>query len=219
MKRFKLFLTLCLLCPTLLFAQEDDTAAWTVLSIKKPLGTKWVTQLRSEIHSRNNTSEIDYWYLMAGGGYKIKDWIRTDFGALYIDYNSTSNQGNYSRPIYRSFLSFTAYKKFGQMRASLREYWGYCWMPETTAYGEYKKGSAYHEVRTRVRMEFMGLPKLTPYAYVEEWQQTEWERMRYCVGADYKLDKHSTLGAFYLWQNRHFTVNTHVLGIEYSYTL
>lgn len=219
MKRITFLAVLGLLCPTLMFGQNDDTSAWTVLSIKKPLGTKWVTQLRSEIHSRNHTSEIDYWYLMAGGGYKINNWIRTDFGGLYVDYNSPGKMGNYTRPIWRSFLSFTAYKKLGQFRASLREYWGYCWMPETTAFGEYKKGSAYHELRTRVRLEYTSIPKFTPYAYVEEWQQKEWERMRYCTGADYKLDKHSTIGAFYMWQNKNQSTDTHVIGLEYSYTL
>lgn len=216
--RKKLFLICLLFWPILLFAQ-DDTALWTVMSVKKPIGSKWITQLRSEIHSRNNTSEIDYWYILGGGGYKFNNWLRTDFGGIYIKYNSPGSHGNYQRPIYRTFLSFTAYKKLGSLRGSLREYWSYCFMPETTAYGEYKKGSAYHEVRTRLRLEYMSKSKLTPYAYIEEWQTEDWERIRYCAGTDYKLDKHTTLGAFYMWQDKHFSVDTHVLGLELSYTL
>lgn len=220
MKIIKTLLLLFLIHPTILFAQ-DDTAGWSVLSIKKPWGKKWVTQLRSEIHSRTNTSELDYWYIMGGGGYKINDWLRTDFGGLYVGYHSPASQlqNAYWRPIYRTFLSFTAYKKLGNLRASIREYWGYCWMPEKTVYDNYKKGSAYNEVRTRLRLEFIHNKKLIPYAYIEEWHQHEWERIRYCAGADYKINKHTSLGGFYMWQNRHFSINTHVFGIEYSYTL
>lgn len=222
MKRIKLLiLALGLLTPVSLYAQ-DDTATWVFLSVKKALSPKWSLLMKSEIHTKDNTSDMDYYYILGGGGYKINSWLRTDCGILYVDYKNPGSEAykSFWRPMYRSYVTFTFSKQIGPIRGSLREYWGYCWMPEaTTEEGVYKKGSAFHEWRNRLRLDYSTGTKFTPYVYVEDWMRKTLERMRYVGGVDYKLDKHNTVGAFYMYQDKYKALNTHVLGIEYNLTL
>lgn len=216
-------LIIVLLMPNAIFAQDDvDASAWAIISVKKPLKHDWIALLRSEIHTKDHTSDMDYWYIAAGTGHKFNNWLRTDFGLIYVGYHGPASSTNsaYWRPIYRTYLSFSENKKVGPIRGTLREYWGYCWMPETTVEGNYKKGSAYHEFRLRLRLDYIiDHSKFTPYAYVEEWNKSKLERIRYVGGVDYKMNKHNTIGAFYMWQDKYHSIDTHVFGIEYSLLL
>lgn len=216
-----LILVCLLLAPAQLMAQ-DDTAMWTFLSVRKSLSPRWSLLLKSEIHTKDNTSDMDYWYIATGAGYKINNWLRTDCGVLYVDYKNPGAEAynSFFRPMYRSYVTFTFSKKIGPIRGSLREYWGYCWMPEkTTEEGVYKKGSAFHEWRNRLRVDYITGTKITPYVYVEDWMRKTLERMRYVGGVDIKLDKHNTIGAFYMWQDKYKALDTHVFGIEYTLNL
>ena len=203
-------------------AAQDDTAVWGFLTVKKAVTPRWSLLLKSEIHSRENTSTLDYWYVATGAGYRFTPWLRTDFGVLFVNSHgrASATVSDYWRPIYRTYASFTFSHRVSNVRLAWREYWGYCWMPEKTVDGVYKKGSAYHEHRSRLRADIT-LPhsRFTPYAFIEEWNTSTLDRMRYATGITYRLDKRQSIGLLYMYQDKHHSTNTHVLGLEYDLTL
>lgn len=67
--------------------------------------------------------------------------------------------------------------------------------------------------------------KIEPFASVELFTRTdEWcghDKLRYRVGAEYKIDKKNDISVYYLYQDNHSSSNPaeHVIGVGYSFEL
>jgi hypothetical protein len=86
--------------------------------------------------------------------------------------------------------------------------------------------------RNKFAIKYDTEKRYTPYAAIElryqlrnprEWQSDNtWHRNRYSFGVDYKLNKKSTFGIYYLIQREYNVAlpqNQYILGLEYSLSL
>jgi opacity protein-like surface antigen len=153
------------------------------------------------------------------------------------DEGDLKKRAKYWAPRHRFNVSLTVDKKlFGDFRFSLRERWQYTWRPEYTvderwsyldnAYDGKEKtyeGKGKNVLRSRLQVEYdkKGL-SLTPYANVELFNAWSLQKMRYTVGADWKLSKQHAVGAFYRYQSVRsddddLEPNRHLLGVSYKF--
>ena len=114
----------------------------------------------------------------------------------------------------RAYASFTVSKQWGDFKLSLRERWQYSYQVERIAEERYnyvyKKsdkvphlyhGKAQHYLRSRLTITYkpQEVP-VKPYACVETYNAWDLERVRYTVGAEWKINKRNTLDAFYRYR-------------------
>lgn len=154
-----------------------------------------------------------------------------------VDAGDPKKRAQYWAPRHRFNVSLTLDKKlFGDFKFSLRERWQYTWRPEYTiderwnylkqAYDGNKKvytGKGKSVLRSRLQVEYdkKGL-NLTPYANVELFNAWSLQKIRYTVGADWKLSKQHALGAFYRYQSVRsddddLEPNRHLIGVSYKF--
>ena len=80
-------------------------------------------------------------------------------------------------------------------------------------------------LRSRIQAEYKHKKKclVTPFASVELYSDLAdgfaSSKVRYTAGADFRIDKHNSLSAFYRFVDRIHSRNTNVIGIGYCYKL
>lgn len=144
--------------------------------------------------------------------------------------------GKYWGPRHRFHVTLTGEKSFGNFGISLRERWQYTYRPEQTVDQRWSyydeewdgeehtyKGKGKSVLRSRLQVEYkLKTLGLTPYASAEMYNAWSVEKMRYTLGADYKLTKQHVFSLYYRYQ----TVrddgfdnepNRHVLGVGYKF--
>ena len=133
---------------------------------------------------------------------------------------------------HRFNVSLTGSYKWGALGLSLRERWQYAYRPEHTVaerwsyYDEdwdgdehtYKaKGKHLLRSRFQVTYKIKNFPA-TPFANVELFNAMDLEKVRYNVGADWKINKKNEITMFYRLQKVHgddTEGNMHLIGLEY----
>ncbi|MBR1518544.1 MAG: DUF2490 domain-containing protein [Prevotella sp.] len=238
----KTIITLMLLCPLLAHAQSDDFGIWTTVNVEKKIDKKWSAKGEVEFRSRNNSRTADCWNFEADINYKPVKWLKVALGYMYmidnepekLSYNDDGGYNNW-RPScwassHRVLVNVTGSKKFGRIELSLRERWQYTYRPEkmTTRYdfdnAKWEdtpiKGKGKHLMRSRLTAEY-DIPKckIRPYASVEVFNDSKLDKVRYTVGAEYKIKKIHTFDVFYRYQQiiNDDTPNRHILGLGYKY--
>lgn len=145
-------------------------------------------------------------------------------------------RGEYWGARHRFHLSLAAEKTFGAFNVSLRERWQYTYRPEHTVDQRWSfydndwddkehtyRAKGKNVLRSRLQVEYKQRKgqKLLPYASVEMYNAWAVEKMRYTLGADYKIAKKHTLGLYYRYQSIHDESddepNRHVLGVGYKF--
>lgn len=144
---------------------------------------------------------------------------------------------------HRFNVSLTGSKKFGRLNLSLRERWQYTFRPEHTVdnrciyYDEddeepvpegmsdgtphtYKaKGKNVLRSRLQAEYKISNFP-IDPYASIETFNGWNLEKIRYTIGAEYKLNKKNVLGLYYRYQHVNDDSddepNRHILGLTYT---
>lgn len=220
----------------------DDFGLWLGAGAEKKLGSGWSIGIDGEWRTADRVSvglsatyKIAKW-LKATGGYELQD-VRSDGGLTGTGnyYNSTCWHLRH-----RLFAGLTGTWKTGRWKFSLRERWTYTYAPsyerhrmtmnsELATYGEVTTkevdAKAKNVLRSRVGVEY-DIPKcpLAPYGSVELYNAWNVEKVRYTLGAEYKLNKQNTLKIYYLFQDRKShdddepAADLHVLGVSYGVT-
>lgn len=144
---------------------------------------------------------------------------------------------------HRFNVSLTGSYKIGKIDLSLRERWQYTYRPEHTVdhrtiyYNEDDdepvpagmsdgkshtyKGKGKSVLRSRLRVEYKekGFP-ITPFVSVEAFNAWNLEKIRYAVGAEYKINKKNAVELFYRYQHVNNDSddepNRHVIGLTYQ---
>lgn len=135
---------------------------------------------------------------------------------------------------HRFDISLTGSHKIGRVELSLRERWQYTYRPEYTVderWSYYEQGWDGEEhvysgkgknvLRSRLMAEYKtkGFP-ITPYVSAEAFNAWKLEKMRFYVGADYKINKQNELGLFYGYQTVHddsdLEPDRHYVGLAYK---
>ncbi|MGN0069852.1 MAG: DUF2490 domain-containing protein [Prevotella sp.] len=243
-----IFLVLCtagLFIPPKASAQGDDFGIWTSVGAEKKFNKKWSMEAEGEHRTRNNSKTIDRWAFGLDGTYKATSWLKISAGyTLLYDNNvekvSVHEDGTFNnwRPSYwgvrhRTNVSLSGSIDMGAFSFSLRERWQYTYRPEKTtqrydfdnAQWEDKivSGKGKNVLRSRLQIEY-NIPKckIDPYASVELFNAWALQKVRYTIGADWKIRKKHVVGMYYRFQNVNSDdddnePSTHVLGLNYKY--
>lgn len=134
----------------------------------------------------------------------------------------------------RAYASFTVSKQWGDFKLSLRERWQYSYQVERIAEERYNyvynksdkvphlyHGKAQHYLRSRLMATYK--PKdlsVKPYASVETYNAWALEKVRYTLGAEWKLNFRHTLDAFYryVYESEHDDDDPcrHIIGLTWQ---
>jgi len=229
-----------------IMAQSDDaeTGLWMSAEAQKKINSQWSISGEAEYRLRENLGSTDRWTLSLGTVYKPLKWLKFDAGYKFMrvlnddktSYKSNGVDINKWTPSYwntkhRAWASVTGTMALGRFDLSLRERWQYTYRPETTVQrydvdedeweDKVKDGKAQHVLRSRVQLEY-DIPrcKVEPYVSAEFYNASGGlKKIRYTVGADWKINKQNSIGAFYRYidAKEEDDLNQHVIGIGYKY--
>lgn len=245
MKKYLLFLLAML--PMVSMAQSD-AGLWTSVGIDKKINKKLSFGLEGEFRSRNDFKTADRWSVGLDATWKFNKKFRVAAGYVLlndnrkekISYNNDDptsvNYYNNWRPSYwtvrhRVYAGFGLSTDVGRWSFSLRERWQYTYRPEktTTRYDfdnakwedTTVNGKAGSVLRSRLQVEYdIPLCTWTPYASVELYNAWSVEKIRYTLGADWKITKQHSIGLYYRFQQyRHSEdgTNINIIGASYNF--
>ena len=251
MERHLLILTLLAAAATIqTHAQSDDFGIWTEASIEKKLSKKLTLDADAELRTRDDGfGEIDRWSVGVGATYKLTDWLKASVGYSFLDDNihklneKQTKYADYWGQRHRLNVSLSASKDFDKLTVSLRERWQYTYRPEKTVqrywniddddhdYGtavekedepHVYSGKGSNKWRNRLQLKYKLSKQWRPYLSAESTiGGSGLDKMRYAIGAEYRLSKRHSIDVKYLYQHTYkdddSEGNRHVLGLGYSF--
>ena len=221
-------------------AVADDFGTWLSVGAETSLGKNWSVGAEAEWRSAERLGiDVSVAYkpakwLKLQGGYVLQD-VRTEGGLTSTGnyYNSTNWHVRH-----RFYGDVTGMLKLGRWKLSLRERLTYTTTPsyernrmcvnaELPNYGiiDTKTVDSKQKtvLRTRLAAEYdIRKCALTPYASVEMYNDMSLQKVRYTIGAEYKINKSNALKMYYLFQNRvtkdddEPAVDQHVIGASWN---
>lgn len=234
-----------LLAPGTAMAQGDDIGVWTSVGAEKDFGKKWSVGLEGEFRTRNDSKTADRWSFGVDGSYKIVKGLKVSAAYTFLYDNnrediSFHDDGTYNnwRPSYwgvrhRVSVSLAGSVDVGRFKLSLRERWQYTYRPEkvTERYDfdnawwedDAVRGKGSNVLRSRFRVEYdVAKCKVDPYADVELFNAWALQKVRYTVGAEWKIRKKHVVGLSYRFQSANEKdddndPDRHVFGISYKF--
>lgn len=243
-KKIALLLAAALFAPMAAQAQSSDFGLWLSAGVEKKINKKWSVGIDADFRTRNDAQTVDRWDIGLNGEYKITDWLKINGGYQLryenarekLTYN-TSGSYNNLRPSYwyirhAVYAGLTGSVDIGRFTVSLRERWQYVYRPEKTT-DRYDfdnewweettvKGKAKNVLRSRLRVEY-NIPKckIDPFADVELFNKWSIQKVRYTIGADWRITKKHSASLFYRFQDNHSDSseadNMHIIGAGYKF--
>ena len=185
--------------PALASEEGDDAGSWASVQINKSLGKAYAVA-RFEHRSFQSFSATEAWFTVAGAGYKLAPWLKSD---LTYEYWHVSPDIS----IHKAVLCANASASEGPLSVALREKLEYVIGGSCT-------------LRSRLRVQYANASwTVRPYAMSEIFTWDSWIRSLYYAGVDVKLSAHSSLDFFYLYHVPAGKVSEHVLGVGYVLNL
>ena len=205
-------------------AADNDFGMWYSVSAEKKITKKWSAEIEAEMRTRNDARTWDRWSASASAKYKLTKWLNAEVAYVFLNDNnpekiSYHTNGDYNnwRPSYcgtrhRFNVMLTGKIGFGGFELSLRERWQYTYRPEATTRrydfdnSEWEdvavRGKGSNVLRSRLQVEY-NIPKskVDPHASVELLNAWNVEKVRYTVGADWKIRKKHVIGVNYIYQS------------------
>ena len=227
MKLSKRLAVACLIASALaptVQAADNDFGMWYSVSAEKKITKKWSAEIEAEMRTRNDARTWDRWSASASAKYKLTKWLNAEVAYVFLNDNnpekiSYHTNGDYNnwRPScwgtrHRFNVSLTGKVGFGGFEVSLRERWQYTYRPEATTLrydfdnSEWEdvavRGKGSNVLRSRLQVEY-NIPKskVDPHASVELFNAWNVEKVRYTVGADWKIRKKHVIGVNYIYQS------------------
>ena len=226
-------------------AQSDDFGIWYSIGAEKKLSKKWSLGAEAELRTRNDARTIDRWSVGLDADYKVVKHLKVFGGAkLLIDNNKESisydEDGEVEkwRPSYygnrfRTQLGAVGDVKWKHFNFSLREMWQYTYRPGKTV-DRYNfedcewgtktvDGKGKSVLRSRIQIDYnIKHCKIDPYANVEFFNEWALKKVRYTIGADWRITKKHNVGMYYRYQSVNGDdadqdVNCHILGLQYKF--
>lgn len=223
---------------------QDDFGIWYSAGVEKKLNKKLTIEAEGEFRTRNDAKTADRWDIGVGAEYKIVKNLKAGAGYDLIYQNtpekiSTHDDGSYNnwRPSFwglrhRVHVDLTGSVAVGRVKLSLRERWQYTYRPAKTT-TRYDFDNSYWEdtevgakgknvLRSRLQASW-DIPhcKVDPYASVETFNSWSLTKIRYTIGADWKITKKHGVGFYYRYQNvrddNENQPNEHIAGVSYKF--
>lgn len=231
--------------PSEAWAQSDDFGIWTSVGAEKSFNKKWSVGAEGDFRTRDNSSKADRWSFGVDGSYKIMKGLKVAaaYTLLYDNnrekttYHDDGTANNY-RPSYwglrhRFSVSLTGSVNLGDFKLSLRERWQYTYRPEKTVErydvdneqweDKTVRAKGKNVLRSKLKAEYdITRCAIDPYADVEMFNAWALQKVRFTVGAEWKITKRHTAELFYRYQSVNDRdddndAGSHILGIGYKY--
>lgn len=240
----RLLITAAILFTANTLQAQSDFGIWYSADVSKKLSRQWSIEAEGEFRSRNDGRTADRFSLGASANYKLGKHVKFSLGYDFIRQNTPEKitlhtDGTYNnwRPSFwapRHRLHFDAQGSMdvGRVKLSLRERWQYTYRPRATT-TRYDFDNAYWEdtqvaskaknvLRSRLAASWNTKHcPVDPFAHVELFNAWRLTKVRYTVGADWKLTKQHALSLFYRYQNVNNDdenqPNEHILGVGYTF--
>ena len=203
-----------------------DAGLWSTINLDYALNKKWAILFAEEFRMRENYSRLNLFYTNLGMEYQVNKYVKTSLVYRNIQRLNLDNSFTIRhRLMWDASFKYRFQKWYATYRHRLQvEYRGYYSQPTGKVPEWYS--------RHKFELGYQVKKKITAYAAAEfryqifdprnlESEDT-WHRARFQGGVDYRLNKFSKVGAYYLVQ-RVFNVSNlehiYITGIEYSASL
>ena len=203
-----------------------DAGSWNTFNVDVKINKKITGLFTEELRFKENISRLNLFYTNLGMEYKFTDYFKAALVYRFIEKYQDDNSFSFR---HRLMLDLTCKKKFGKFGISYRQR---IQAEERDIYSSYDGNAPEWYSRNKFTFKYDTDKRYTPYAALElryqirnsrEWQSDKtWHRSRYSLGIDYKINKKSTFGLYYLIQREYNVVlpqNLYIVGLEYSLSL
>ncbi|MFM2016680.1 MAG: hypothetical protein RL007_336 [Bacteroidota bacterium] len=207
-------------------AQTQDFGMWNTISVNKEFNKKLSAGIDQEIRFRDNLSTLNLVYTNVGLTYKLSDNFK--FSAVYRFIDKHKDDFTWGVR-HRIYFDAAVKVKPGNFNFSYRARYQIEW-----------RGAGYEQIHGNVpEIYFRNLFKLG-YKVGESWEpylgseirfqiqnpripyHNGFDRTRFIGGLNYELNKHHTIGTYFLYQkewNVSDPETLHILGIEYTFNI
>lgn len=231
-----LIAALSLLCAASAGAQE----LWLNAEAKYSITKKLKADIEIEHRSRRHFEATSRWSGSVALSYKLLPWLSASASYKFLsdyDEGKITKKGNIVGPYWqyanRAQVGLTGSLKLGKFELSLREAYQYTHFNSTYAnkydsFGnakddEYIEGKNRNLLRSRIEAEYKHKKKclVTPFASIELYNDFSdsfsVRKVRYTAGADFRINKHNSISAFYRFVDRMNSSNSNVIGVSYQF--
>lgn len=224
MKRILLFAALAF--SGLIAAQTQDLGMWNTISINKELGKNLTIGIDQELRLRDNLSTINLVYTNFGASYKVTDFFKVGLTYRFID----KHKDDFTWGVrHRAYIDLTFKIKPGDFSVSYRARFQSEW--RGAGYADNYGNIPEVFMRNQVKIGYKFTDNIEAYIGDEiRWQiqnpripyHNSIDRSRAFVGVNYEINKHNTVGTYFLYQ-KEFNVNDpetlYIIGLEYTLNL
>lgn len=182
--------------------RADDAGSWVSVQLNKGWEHSYAFG-RAEHRSNNQFSSTEAMFLVAGGGYKIKPWLKADASYEYWRIGNTSD-------VHKLVLCGTGTLARDGLAVSLREKLELAYNPLV--------GSVSPTLRSRLRAQYT-VPdhKFNPYMMAEVFSWKGWIRSLNYVGAEIPITRQHIIDVFYMYHLPAGSQPVHVVGLGYVF--
>lgn len=207
-------------------AQTEDLGMWTTLSLNKDLGEKFAVGIDQELRLRDNLTTLNLIYTNVGASYKVADFFKVALTYRFIDKHKDDLSWGIRHRGYIDLTFKVRPAKFSiGYRARLQAEW---------------RGAGYDDrygtvpevfLRNQLKIGYIATDKIEPYVGTElRWQiqnpripyHNTIDRIRLFGGSNYEINKHNTVGAYFLYQHEFNVIDPetlYIIGLEYTLNL
>ncbi len=221
-----LFLLFSFNCLAQFSPSYNDAGMWNTVGFDFALNKKFAIVGAEELRIKENYSRLNLLYTNIGLEYTLNKYIKTSLVYRFI--NKYSDQDRF---IYRHRLMWDATFKYKLKKWSLAYRHRLQIEYRSILSSELGLVPEWYS-RNKFELAYQASKKIAPYISVELRYQladqrniaseNQWHRIRYQAGFDYRLNKFSKVGVYYLMQrvwNVTNRENIYITGLEYSINL
>jgi Protein of unknown function (DUF2490) len=203
-----------------------DAGSWNTISLDYALNKKWSILLAEELRIKENYSRLNLFYTNFGFEYNYSKNFKTSLVYRQINKYNDDNTFTYRHRLMWDATIKTKVKKLSlSFRHRLQVEYRSLQSTETGRIPEWYS-------RSKFEIGYQATTKISPYFSAEFRYQVNdvrniesdhtWHRTRWQMGIDYRINKFSKAGIYYLIQKEYnvsLPENMYITGLEYSISL
>lgn len=205
-------------------AQMNDAQLWTAVNVEHKFTSHINSYIEGGLRFSENITEFGITYSEIGMDYKINKTFELSGGYRYFskrkneDFYSIRHRFNLDLSLKKSYYLFNF-----QLRTRIEMEYKDMYTSVDGLIPEYKW-------LNKVQLKYNFTKKIKPYFYLESYNSLTTSKhtrnfdiikMRYCIGAEYKINKHNIIELYYLIENEYHQKNPYnyfVTGISFNHS-
>lgn len=204
------------------FCQTNDFQVWSGISVSKDLSKKIEIGFDAKARFFENATTLKQFYTELSGGYDFNKHIKLTANYRFIQKNELTS----FETIHRISVDGEAKQKISLITFSLRTRYQKEFYSAWYSYENPLEPTQY--LRNKLTIEAKLIKKLSIYFSPEIYSQLDnprgniFDKVRYGIGMDYKINKHHFINSFFMLQkqiNVPRADTNYILGINYKIKL